>query len=95
VRGLYALKPWYTVRLSRIVRAAERAQLSPDVFTAVGVRGGGRGLNSARGRPSSTSASKTGVLAPVSGDVAGTEPAASPQLARQVRPEAPALPLPW
>jgi len=37
VRGLYALKPWYTARLSRIVRAAERAQLSPDVFTAAGV----------------------------------------------------------
>lgn len=36
MRGLYALKPWYTARLSRIVAAAERAQVSPDVFTAVG-----------------------------------------------------------
>ena len=37
MRGLYALKPWYTVRLSRIVRAASRRRLSPDVFTAAGV----------------------------------------------------------
>lgn len=41
MRGLYALKPWYTARLSRIVGAAERAQLSPDVFTALGVAAAG------------------------------------------------------
>lgn len=37
VRGLYALKPWYTRQLSSIVRTAETRQVSPDVFTAVGV----------------------------------------------------------
>lgn len=36
MHGLYALKPGYTARLSRIVAAAERAQVSPDVFTAIG-----------------------------------------------------------
>jgi CDP-diacylglycerol--glycerol-3-phosphate 3-phosphatidyltransferase len=37
VRGLYALKPWYTRQLSSVVRTAETRQLSPDVFTAAGV----------------------------------------------------------
>ena len=37
MNGLYALKPWYTRRLGVIVAAAVRRDLSPDVFTAVGV----------------------------------------------------------
>lgn len=37
MRGLYALKPWYTARLSRVVVVAERRELGPDVFTAAGV----------------------------------------------------------
>lgn len=36
-RGLYALKPWYTRRLGRVVRAAVRRGVSPDVFTLLGV----------------------------------------------------------
>jgi len=45
VRGLYALKPWYTDRLSRIVLLADRRSISPDAFTAVGVAGAaGAGL---------------------------------------------------
>lgn len=37
--GLYALKPWYTRRLSGITDFAVRRNISPDVFTAVGVLG--------------------------------------------------------
>lgn len=37
MRGLYALKPWYTRRLSRLVDAAVRRDLSPDLFTGAGV----------------------------------------------------------
>lgn len=35
--GLFALKPWYTARLSSVVAAATRRRVSPDVFTALGV----------------------------------------------------------
>jgi CDP-diacylglycerol--glycerol-3-phosphate 3-phosphatidyltransferase len=35
--GLYALKPWYTRRLTPILNAAVAHQVSPDVFTAAGV----------------------------------------------------------
>ena len=37
MKGLYALKPWYTRRLTPIVNAAVTHQMSPDVFTAAGV----------------------------------------------------------
>lgn len=37
MKGLYALKPWYTKRLTPIVNAAVTHQVSPDVFTAAGV----------------------------------------------------------
>jgi CDP-diacylglycerol--glycerol-3-phosphate 3-phosphatidyltransferase len=37
MKGLYALKPWYTRRLTPIVNAAVEHQVSPDVFTAAGV----------------------------------------------------------
>ncbi|WP_421735217.1 CDP-alcohol phosphatidyltransferase family protein [Cellulomonas sp.] len=37
MRGLYALKPWYTRRLDGIVRWAEDRDVSPDVFTWLGV----------------------------------------------------------
>lgn len=37
MRGLYALKPWYTRRLTAFVRLAVARDLSPDVFTALGV----------------------------------------------------------
>lgn len=37
VRGLYALKPWYTRRLDVVLRAAVRRRVSPDVFTLLGV----------------------------------------------------------
>jgi CDP-diacylglycerol---glycerol-3-phosphate 3-phosphatidyltransferase len=37
VNGLYALKPWYTRRLQLFTDAAVARQLSPDVFTAIGV----------------------------------------------------------
>lgn len=37
--SLYALKPWYTRRLSRFVDAAVRRDLSPDLFTGAGVAG--------------------------------------------------------
>ncbi|MEH3032523.1 MAG: CDP-alcohol phosphatidyltransferase family protein [Aeromicrobium erythreum] len=37
MRGLYALKPWYSRRLQLFTDAAVRRGLSPDVFTAVGV----------------------------------------------------------
>ena len=35
--GLYALKPWYTRRLTPILNAAVAHNVSPDVFTAAGV----------------------------------------------------------
>jgi len=35
----YGLKPWFTQRLAAIVRAADRHNISPDVFTLVGVAG--------------------------------------------------------
>lgn len=35
--SLYALKSWYTRRLEPVLGAAERARLSPDLFTVVGV----------------------------------------------------------
>lgn len=36
-QGLYALKPWYTRRLTPIVNVAVTRRISPDVFTAAGV----------------------------------------------------------
>lgn len=39
--GLYALKPWFTRRLTPIVNAAVARQVSPDVFTAAGVAAAG------------------------------------------------------
>ncbi|OBI51568.1 CDP-alcohol phosphatidyltransferase [Mycobacterium sp. E787] len=36
-QGLYALKPWYTRRLTPIVNVAVARRISPDVFTAGGV----------------------------------------------------------
>src|SRR5262245_33331725 len=39
--GLYALKPWFTKKLTPIVDAAVARQVSPDVFTAAGVAAGG------------------------------------------------------
>jgi CDP-diacylglycerol---glycerol-3-phosphate 3-phosphatidyltransferase len=35
--GLYALKPWFTARLTPIIDAAVARNVSPDVFTAAGV----------------------------------------------------------
>jgi CDP-diacylglycerol--glycerol-3-phosphate 3-phosphatidyltransferase len=37
MRGLYALKPWYTRRLDGIVRWAVERDVSPDAFTWLGV----------------------------------------------------------
>lgn len=37
MRGLYALKPWYTRRLDGVVRWAVDRNVSPDVFTWLGV----------------------------------------------------------
>jgi CDP-diacylglycerol---glycerol-3-phosphate 3-phosphatidyltransferase len=37
VNGLYALKPWYTRRLTRVVDMAVARRVSPDVFTWTGV----------------------------------------------------------
>lgn len=37
MQGLYAIKPWYTRRLSWIVRSAVDRDISPDLFTALGV----------------------------------------------------------
>ncbi|WP_225752810.1 CDP-alcohol phosphatidyltransferase family protein [Actinotalea sp. Marseille-Q4924] len=37
VRGLYALKPWYTRRLHVLLRTAVRRGTSPDTFTLLGV----------------------------------------------------------
>jgi CDP-diacylglycerol--glycerol-3-phosphate 3-phosphatidyltransferase len=39
--GLYALKPWYTRRLTPIVHIAVARRISPDVFTAAGVSAAG------------------------------------------------------
>jgi len=36
-QGLYALKPWYTRRLTPILNAAVAREVSPDVFTVAGV----------------------------------------------------------
>ena len=40
-QGLYALKPWYTRRLTPIVNVAVRRNISPDVFTVTGVLAAG------------------------------------------------------
>ncbi len=40
-QGLYALKPWYTRRLTPIVNIAVARHISPDVFTAAGVMAAG------------------------------------------------------
>jgi CDP-diacylglycerol--glycerol-3-phosphate 3-phosphatidyltransferase len=40
-QGLYALKPWYTRRLTPIVNVAVRHNISPDVFTLAGVLAAG------------------------------------------------------
>ncbi|SPM27136.1 Phosphatidylglycerophosphate synthase, partial [Mycobacterium terramassiliense] len=40
-QGLYALKPWYTRRLTPIVNVAVARGISPDVFTAAGVAAAG------------------------------------------------------
>jgi CDP-diacylglycerol--glycerol-3-phosphate 3-phosphatidyltransferase len=37
MNGLYALKPWFTGRLTPILDAAVARRISPDVFTAAGV----------------------------------------------------------
>lgn len=37
MRGLYALKPWYTRRLHAGLEAAVRRETSPDVFTVAGM----------------------------------------------------------
>jgi CDP-diacylglycerol--glycerol-3-phosphate 3-phosphatidyltransferase len=37
VRSLYAAKPWYTARLGGVVRYSVERQLSPDMFTWLGV----------------------------------------------------------
>jgi len=39
--GLYALKPWYTRRLTPILNTAVAHNVSPDVFTAAGVAAAG------------------------------------------------------
>lgn len=41
MNGLYALKPWYTRRLSLVVETAARRGVSPDLFTGVGVLAAG------------------------------------------------------
>jgi CDP-diacylglycerol---glycerol-3-phosphate 3-phosphatidyltransferase len=41
MNGLYALKPWYTRRLTPIVNMAVAQQISPDIFTAGGVAAAG------------------------------------------------------
>lgn len=40
MKGLYALKPWYSARLELFTRWAVARHLSPDVFTAIGVAAG-------------------------------------------------------
>src|SRR4051812_47745828 len=39
--GLYALKPWYTRRLTPIINIAVARKISPDLFTLAGVVAGG------------------------------------------------------
>jgi len=39
--GLYALKPWFTGRLTPIIDTAAARRISPDVFTAAGVAAAG------------------------------------------------------
>ncbi|MHA3022982.1 CDP-alcohol phosphatidyltransferase family protein [Mycobacterium sp. BMJ-28] len=39
--GLYALKPWFTARLTPIVNTAVAHRISPDLFTAAGVLAAG------------------------------------------------------
>jgi CDP-diacylglycerol--glycerol-3-phosphate 3-phosphatidyltransferase len=39
MNGLYALKPWYSRRLQAFTNVAVRRDLSPDLFTLVGVLG--------------------------------------------------------
>lgn len=41
--GLYALKPWFTRRLTPVLNAAVARGVSPDVFTAAGVVAAGAG----------------------------------------------------
>lgn len=41
MNGLYAVKPWYTRRLRRVVDLAVVRQISPDVFTLIGVAAAG------------------------------------------------------
>lgn len=41
--GLYALKPWFTRRLTPILNVAVAKDVSPDVFTAAGVVAAGAG----------------------------------------------------
>jgi len=41
MNGLYAIKPWYTRRLARLVDLAVARRISPDVFTAAGVAAAG------------------------------------------------------
>ena len=41
MKGLYALKPWFTGRLTPILNAAVARRMSPDVFTAAGVAAAG------------------------------------------------------
>jgi CDP-diacylglycerol---glycerol-3-phosphate 3-phosphatidyltransferase len=41
MNGLYAVKPWYTRRLRRLVDLAVARRISPDVFTLVGVAAAG------------------------------------------------------
>ncbi len=41
MNGLYALKPWFTGRLTSILDAAVAHRVSPDVFTAAGVAAAG------------------------------------------------------
>lgn len=39
MQGLYALKPWYSRRLGRLVNFAADRGISPDVFTFIGIGG--------------------------------------------------------
>ena len=39
MNGLYAIKPWYTRRLRRLVDLAVARRISPDVFTPGGSLG--------------------------------------------------------
>jgi len=41
MKGLYALKPWFTAILTPILNAAVARRVSPDVFTAAGVAAAG------------------------------------------------------